>query len=130
MAEKQLSRILLVEDALDVQLVARMALEKMGGLTVEACSSGQEALEKAPEFAPDLILLDVMMPGMDGPTTLRRLRDHPATADIPVIFMTAKLNSADAGAYTDMGALDIILKPFNPVTLADTVTEIWRRSRS
>ena len=96
---------------------------------MEACNSGREALEKASEFDPDLVLLDVMMPGMDGPTTLRHQRGLPATADIPVIFMTAKLNAADAGAYKEMGALDIIFKPFNPVTLADTLTKIWRGSR-
>ncbi len=86
---KNLQRILLIEDDADIQAVGRLALEAVGGFTVRVCASGQDALETASAFAPDLILLDVMMPGMDGPTTFAALRAQPATAHIPIVFMTA-----------------------------------------
>src|SRR5208282_4571999 len=86
-----LTRILVIDDEPDIQVVARMALEEIGGFTVEICSSGDEAIKKTTAFAPDLILLDVMMPGMDGPSTLKTLRTVPETAGIPIIFLTAKV---------------------------------------
>ncbi|HAL38061.1 MAG TPA: hypothetical protein DCP03_08045, partial [Polaromonas sp.] len=84
-----LNRILYVEDEPDIRAVAQMALEAVGGFVVIACASGQEALSAAPQAQADLLLLDVMMPGMDGPNTLKALRALPATAQTPVIFMTA-----------------------------------------
>lgn len=125
MAETPLTRILYVEDEPDIQTVGRLALETVGGYTVEVCSSGKEALARAPAFRPDLILLDVMMPEMDGPTTLRALRDLPQTADTPVIFITAKVQAQEVAQYKALGALEVIAKPFDPMTLSSSIREIW-----
>jgi CheY-like chemotaxis protein len=122
-----LNRILYVEDEPDIREVAKLALEAVGGFEVMLCESGQEALERVSDFAPELILLDVMMPGMDGPTTLRSLRQLPAAADIPIIFMTAKVQPQEIKTYLDMGALDVIPKPFDPMTLSDQIRAIWQR---
>jgi len=123
----KLQKILMAEDELDIQIVARLALEAVGGFSVEICSSGSEALEAAPRFVPDLILLDVMMPGMDGVTTLQALRAMPQFAATPVVFMTAKVQPSEIALYKQAGALDVICKPFDPMTLSQTVTEIWEQ---
>lgn len=120
-----LKRILYIEDAPDIQAIAALALEKVGGFTVALCSSGAEALAAAPDFAPDLILVDVMMPQMDGPTTVEALRQVPATAQTPVIFVTAKVMPAEVERYRALGALGVIAKPFDPMTLADEVRRLW-----
>lgn len=124
-----LEKILCVEDDLDIQLVAGMSLSDIGGFTVEMCSSGQEALEKAPVFLPDMILLDVMMPGMDGPTTLKALRDIPEFENTPVVFMTAKVMGPEIEQYKEIGAIGVIPKPFDPMTLPDQIREIWEKHR-
>ncbi len=124
----QLQRILYVEDEPDIQAVAKLALEMVGGFQVMICGGGQEALEKVGDFAPDLILLDVMMPGMDGPTTLLRLRADAATAAIPVIFLTAKVQPTEVAQFQALGALDVIPKPFDPMNLANRVRQIWEQS--
>ncbi|MBV9468824.1 MAG: response regulator [Abitibacteriaceae bacterium] len=116
---------MMIEDEADIQAVAGMALEAVGGFTVQVCSSGREAVQCAAAFAPDLILLDVMMPGMDGPTTLKSLREIPAMAATPVIFMTAKVQPHEVARYQELGAIDVIAKPFDPMTLSATVTSIW-----
>ncbi|MGE4221624.1 MAG: response regulator [Alphaproteobacteria bacterium] len=121
----KLDKILMVEDDLDIQTVAEMALAAVGGHTVHLCSSGQQALDDAPGFAPDLILLDVMMPGMDGPTTYHALRERPDTVATPVIFMTAKVQPAELASYKALGAIGVIQKPFDPMTLADEVAALW-----
>ena len=126
MADK-LTRILYVEDEPDIQTVARIALEALGGFTVEICSSGDEALQRAPGFQPQLILLDVMMPGMDGPSTLKMLRALPQFAGTPVIFMTAKVQPGEISGYKEIGAVDVIPKPFDPMTLSSQVQAIWER---
>ncbi len=123
----QLTRILYVEDEPDIQMVARLALETLGGFTVAICSSGNEALERAPEFQPQLILLDVMMPEMDGPTTLGKLRGLSQFASTPVIFMTAKVQPGEVAGYKEIGAVDVIPKPFDPMTLSSQVQAIWAR---
>lgn len=123
-----LNKILHVEDEPDIQEVARMALEAIGGFTVETCSSGQEAIDKAPVFSPDLILLDVMMPGMDGPKTLQELRKIPEFVDTPVIFMTAKVQGGEIDEFKRLGAIDVIAKPFDPVALSDQIREIWNNA--
>jgi len=115
-------KILYVEDEPDIQAIAKVALETIGGFTVRICSSGREALETIEEFNPDCILLDVMMPGMDGPTTLKALRQLPGFATTPAIFMTAK--GRPVAEYKALGALDMITKPFNPMTLASTLRQI------
>lgn len=128
MALPTLKRLLFVEDEPDIQVVARLALEAIGGFQVEICSSGREALEKAPGFGPDLILLDVMMPGMDGPTTLGALREQPQTTTTPVIFMTAKVQPYEVAEYKRLGALDVIAKPFDPMQLSANINAIWNRA--
>lgn len=126
MADK-LMRIMYVEDEPDIQMVARLALESLGGFVVEICSSGDEAIVRAPDFQPQLILLDVMMPGMDGPSTLRNLRGMDQFKDTPVVFMTAKVQPGEVAEYMKLGALDVIPKSFDPMTLASQVQTIWDR---
>ena len=124
-SDSTLRRILFVEDDPDIQTVARMALEALGGFTVLACNSGAEALAKVDGFIPDLVLLDVMMPGMDGPTTLVALRKHPTCHEVPVIFMTAKVQAQELAFYRELGAEEVIAKPFDPMVLAERVRTIW-----
>ena len=123
----ELHRVLYVEDEPDIQAVARLALEMVGGLTVQICSSGEDALREAPRFEPQLILMDVMMPGMDGPGTLRALRERSLLDDVPVVFMTAKVQPREVAHYKALGALGVIAKPFDPMTLAEQVRELWGR---
>lgn len=123
----ELQRILYVEDDPDIQAIAVMVLETIHGFTLEVCSSGNEAVQKAEAFNPDLILLDVMMPNMDGPETLERLREFPTLAVTPVVFMTAKVQPQEVQAYLDLGAVGVIAKPFDPMILADQLREIWER---
>ena len=125
----ELKRILYVEDDPDIQMVARMALEVVGGFTLNTCSSGREAVQAAAGFAPDLILLDVMMPDMDGPATLAALRALPATSTIPVIFMTAKVQAAEVSHYKSLGAAGVIAKPFDPMALPQQVHTLWLQTR-
>lgn len=121
----ELRRILLVEDDPDIRIVARLALADLAGFELEVCSSGPEALEKAPGFAPDLIILDVMMPVLDGPSTLKELRLESSLAETPVIFMTAKAQPEEVAEYRRLGALEVIVKPFDPMALGDEVRRIW-----
>ncbi|EFH13357.1 response regulator [Teichococcus cervicalis] len=127
MSEAALSRILYVEDDDDVRHLAGFALKAVGGFTVEACASGPEALEKAAGFAPQLLLLDVMMPGMDGPTTLERLRALPGLAATPAVFMTAKVQPQEVARYRALGSLDVISKPFDPMALPAALRALWDR---
>lgn len=120
-----LQKILVVEDNVDIRTIVKFALEKIGGLTVCACASGDEALKNVAEFRPQLILLDVMMPDMDGPTVLKRLRAIPDSAGIPVVFLTAKTTAEEIQILRGLGALDIIAKPFDPMTLSGRVKELW-----
>ena len=122
-----LQRVLYVEDERDIQAIAKMALEMVGGFEVKVCSSGAEAVREAADFAPDMILLDVMMPEMDGPATLRALREQPSLSGVPVAFMTAKVQAAEVAHYKSLGARDVIAKPFDPMALADRVRSIWEQ---
>ena len=121
-----LKKILYVEDEADIQKIAKLALETVGGFEVMICGSGAEALEKAPAFALDILLLDVMMPGMDGPDTLVELMKIETLKDTPSIFLTAKALPDEGTRYRDLGALGVIPKPFDPMALADKVKEIWK----
>jgi CheY-like chemotaxis protein len=123
----KLERILLIEDDARIRTVAKMALELVGGFKVRDCGSGAEALAVVEQVIPQLILLDVMMPGMDGPTVLSRLRASPATARIPVVFMTARAQPGEIEQFRTLGALDVIPKPFDAMTLATTVNGLWQR---
>jgi two-component system OmpR family response regulator len=120
-----LHRIRYVEDEPDIRVVAQMALEAVGGFAVIACASGREALSAAPQARADLLLLDVMMPVMDGPSTLKALRELPATAHTPVIFMTAKVQASEVAQYKGLGALEVIPKPFDPMELSAQIQRIW-----
>lgn len=121
----ELKKILYAEDEPDIQAVAQMALEAIGGFEIVLCSSGLEAVEVAPGAAPDLILLDVMMPGLDGPETLKKLREIDSLKETPVIFLTAKAMPAEVIRFKAAGAIDVIAKPFDPMTLSDQVRAIW-----
>ena len=125
-----LSRILHVEDDRSIQAVAKVALEAVGGFQVLSCASGQEALDQVLAFDPHFILLDVMMPGMDGPQTLLQLRELVDIQRVPVAFMTAKVQPAEIEHYLSLGARDVITKPFDPMQLANQVREIWTRSQN
>ena len=125
----ELPKILHVEDDLDIQAIALLSLETLGGFMIVQASSGQEALEKAPAFSPDLLLLDVMMPTMDGPELLQELRKLPQFTQTPVIFMTAKAQPEEVQQFMELGAIDVITKPFDPMTLADQIRAIWQNTR-
>lgn len=123
----QLQHILYVDDEDDIREVAKMSLEIIGGLTVTDFNNGKEAILKAESINPDIILLDVMMPIMDGPTTLKILRKNPALDNIPVIIMTARVQASEIDEYIQLGAAGVINKPFDPMKLASQVTEIWEK---
>jgi CheY-like chemotaxis protein len=114
-------RILLVDDEDDIREVAQLSLEMVGGYEVLTAGSGAEAIRRAEAERPDAVLLDVMMPGMDGPTTFQALRANPATAAIPVILLTAKVQSADRKRFEDLGVAGVLSKPFDPMLLAGQV---------
>lgn len=122
-----LRRILLVEDEIDIQMVARLALEDVGGFEVEVCSSGEAAVEAGPSFRPQLILLDFMMPGMDGRRSMEAFRKVPGLAGVPVAFITARAQMSEVAEYRELGAVDVIVKPFDPMKLADLVLGIWQK---
>lgn len=128
MSRSQLTHILYVEDDLDIRVVAQLALEAVGGFNLRMCGSGQEALDAvAGGYTPDLMLLDVMMPSMDGPSTLAALRKLEATANTPAIFMTAKVQASEVAHYKSLGAAGVVAKPFDPMRLAQQVRELWEQ---
>lgn len=129
MSEK-LTKILYVEDDDSIAQVVMMTLEDLGGFTAKHCDSGQKALDTVVEFAPQLILMDVMMPGMSGPETLENLRQMPVVKDIPVIFMTAKAQTHEQEAYRNLGAIGVIVKPFDPMALSEEITSLWNQSNA
>jgi two-component system cell cycle response regulator len=117
------ARVLVVDDvAANVKLMeARLSAEYFDVVTA---SNGQQALAVCERAGCDLVLLDVMMPGMDGPTTFRELRKNPATAKIPVLLLTAKVQSSDQRRFADLGVEAVLLKPFDPLTLADQISSV------
>lgn len=114
-----MNRILYIDDEDDIREVAQMALEIDSDLEVRTSASGAEGIEEAIAWRPDLILLDVMMPVMDGPTVLKHLRENPATASIPVIFITARTQAQEVAALESLGGRGVLAKPFDPMTLAE-----------
>ena len=126
MSRAKLDKVMYVEDEADIREVARLALESVGGFTVELCRSGPEALAVAPSFEPQLVLLDVMMPGMDSPNTMAALQALPGFETVPVVFLTAKAMPSEIERYKKLGALGVIPKPFDPMALAEDVQEMWR----
>lgn len=125
MATPALKRILYVEDEPDIRTITTIALQNVGKFSIKAFSNGEEALEHVAEFSPELILLDVMMPGMDGLSTFHALHSMPATAKIPVVFMTAKIMAEEMSNYRKIGTAGIISKPFDPMALHERITGIW-----
>ena len=116
--------VLLVDDDADIRTIGAISLEQVGGLAVTMAGSGRDGIDMAREVQPDVILLDMMMPDLDGLATLELLREDPLTASIPVIFMTAKVQQRDVGGYVDAGAIGVIAKPFDPLALAAEVKAI------
>jgi CheY-like chemotaxis protein len=123
-----LHKVLLCDDEPDIRRIAEITLTRVGKLAVTLASSGAEALERAGRERPDVILLDVMMPDLDGPSTFQRLRSDPTTATIPVIFMTAKAQMHEVAAFRALGAAGVIPKPFDPMTLPAEVRRILAES--
>lgn len=120
--------VLLVDDDPRIRKIAQIALQGVAHWQVSLAASGFEALEAAARDRPDVILLDVMMPEMDGPTTLARLKESEQTASIPVIFFTAKVQKHELDSYLALGAAGIISKPFDPMTLPQEITDILERT--
>ena len=125
-ASAQLGRICCVEDEPDVCFILELVLGQMGGLIVETYANGAEALEKAPMFNPDLIILDVLMPGIDGIETFKRMRQIPMLATTPVILMTARVMPYESVAYRSLDVAAIIAKPFDPLSLPDQIRAAWQ----
>jgi two-component system, OmpR family, response regulator len=125
MPQTALKTVLYVDDEADIRHIAQIALELNGTIKVETAGSGEQALENARRQKPDLMLLDVMMPGIDGPTTLRRMRTDSALARIPVVFITAKALPHEVAGLGELGAVGVIAKPFDPMELENQVQAIW-----
>lgn len=125
----KLNKIVYIEDEADIRTVAEIALAEIGGLEVKCCASGKEALKLCQTFIPDVFLVDVMMPEMDGPETVKCLRAQPMLSHIPVIFMTAKVQIEAREDLMAMGAMGVIHKPFDPMTLAEMVQSVWKKQQ-
>ena len=119
--------VILAEDDLDIQLVARLAL-KRAGFTVKVVGNGQEALDAVKQQTPDVILLNWMMPELDGPETCRRLKADPSTAAIPVVFLTAKSQEAEIQRGLSLGAAGYVTKPFDALALGQQVKDIINKA--
>lgn len=124
---EKLQRVLHVEDDPSILMVTSVTLEKVGNISVLSCASGKEALEKAADFDPQVVLLDVMMPGMDGPSTLQELKLKIDMSNRLILFMTAKVQHNELDYYTGLGAQDVIIKPFDPMTLSKQLQDQWQR---
>lgn len=122
----ELKRIMHVDDDEDIRVIVNMALEMVGQFEVLQCASGREAIERVGGFAPDLFLLDYMMPEMDGDGTLRELRKLPGLKEVPVVFMTARVQADMTNSLRRQGALDVITKPFDPMELATKLRKTWQ----
>lgn len=125
--KKELKKILYVEDEADIRLIVQIALEDIAGFTLKSCANGYEAIDAVKTFEPDLILLDVMMPGLDGPATLQELKKLPQLKNTPVLFMTARVQERELAQYKEIGVHDIISKPFEPLILAETLLRFWSK---
>ena len=116
-----------MEDDADIRTIAQISLAEIGGFTVQLCASGFEALQVVETFLPDLILLDMMMPRLDGIETLKKLRELPLAENIPVIFLTARVQEQELSMYNNQHILGIIKKPFDPITLPQTIRDYWAK---
>ena len=127
MPSRPLTRICYVEDDEDIQRIVRMSLEKVGKMTVAVVTDPTRAIETITEFRPDLVMLDWMMPVMDGPTLFRQMKLRPETSALPVVFITAKASSRELDELKSLGAAGTISKPFNPKDLPDQLRAIWAK---
>ncbi len=125
MNRSTLKTILYVDDEPDIRQIVQMALGLEPQLTVHTCESGEQALQYMEHTRPDLLLLDVMMPGLDGPATLGRMRADAALAHIPVVFMTAKAMPQEVQRFYQIGAAGVLAKPFDPIALSGQVLKLW-----
>lgn len=123
-------KILIIDDDADIRFITALSLGSIGGMEVVQAASGSEGLRKADEERPDVILLDMMMPVMDGVQTLAALRAQPTTATTPVIFLSAKTREADVGRLTGLGAAGVLIKPFDPRTISDEVRALVSSQRN
>ncbi len=121
-----LNHILCIDDEEDILQVAKLSLEAVGGFRVSVCHGSADAVAQARALKPDLVLLDVMMPVMDGPTTLAKLREADGCPDLPVVFMTAKARPEEITALVGLGAVGVISKPFDPMSLSGEVRALWK----
>lgn len=121
----KLKKVLHVDDEDDIRTIAKMAMDVVGDLEVLQCSSGAQALVEAAAFEPDLFLLDFMMPDMDGETTYKKLREIPGLENVPVIYMTARVQSDFSKNLIENGALAVFPKPFDPMELCTQLHEAW-----
>ena len=126
MPERPLIRVCYVEDDEDIQRIVRMSLERIGRMTVHVVSDPLQAIEAMKQFGPELVMLDWMMPGMDGPTLFRKMRELPETKDYPVVFITARAQQRETAELQALGAAGVISKPFSPKDLPDQLRSIWR----
>jgi two-component system OmpR family response regulator len=127
MPDRPLNRICYVEDDEDIQRIVRMALERIGKMTVELVTDPMLAIGKITAFKPDLVMLDWMMPGMDGPTLFRKMKQLPEVSALPVVFITAKAAQRDMDELMALGAAGTISKPFSPKDLPDQLRAIWAK---
>ena len=125
----ELQRVMCVEDDPDIRMILEFSLSNLGGYEVCLCPSGPAALAQAPLFKPELVLLDVMMPGMSGPQTLAALRDLPVMRGVPVVFLTAKAMPDEVEDLLKYGATGVIVKPFDPVALPQNIRIYWEHGR-
>ncbi len=123
-----IQKVVLCDDDPDIRAIGEIALHSVGGWEVVCVSDGFAALEAARTEKPDVILLDIMMPNLDGPGTFEKLRADPQSAHIPVVFMTAKAQTHELRAYTELGAAGVIAKPFDPIALPDQIRELLHDS--
>jgi two-component system, OmpR family, response regulator len=124
---RPLTKICYVEDDEDIQRIARMSLERIGKMTVEIVGDPMAAIAAMTAFGPDLVLLDWMMPGMDGPTLFRAMKQRPETSALPVVFITAKASQPELDELSALGAAGAISKPFSPKDLPDQLRAIWAK---
>ncbi len=125
MPARPLNKVFYAEDDEDIQRIVRISLERIGKMTVRIESDPLKAIEGIKAFVPDLVMLDWMMPGMDGPTLLKKMREDPETASYPVVFITAKATQKDHAELVALGAAGIVSKPFSPKDLPDELRRIW-----
>lgn len=122
----RLQKILCIDDEPDILEIVKASLEMGGGYTVATCSSGKEALDSVGDFKPDLILLDILIPAMDGVTIFGKLRGYSSLKSVPIIFMTAMVQPKEVSSYLELGAAGVVMKPFDPMKLPEEVASLWK----